>query len=136
MDWTIFNSLVAPVDPKIALEEYTSSVMDYVNFCVNNVTKRRTVRVFPNQKPWMCREVRTLLKARDAAYRSGDAPVYSVARAAQRRGIKSAKAKHRQRVEQLFHTHTNPRQVWEGIRAISDYKGTASSSPPTSCATV
>ena len=134
-DWTIFNSLEAPVDPKRALEEYTSSVMDYINFCVNNVTRRRTVRVFPNQKPWMCREVRTLLKARDAAYRSGDAPAYSVARAALRRGIKSAKAKHRQRVEQLFHTHTNPRQVWEGIRAISDYKGTASS-PPSSCATL
>src|SRR4029434_10161432 len=119
---------------KMALEEYTSTVMDYINFCVTNFT-RRTVRVFPNQKPWMCREVRTLLKARDAAYRSGDAPAYSVARAALRRGIKSAKAKHRQRVEQLFHTHANPRQVWEGIIAISDYKGTASS-PPSSCATL
>ncbi|XP_031417501.1 interferon-inducible GTPase 5-like [Clupea harengus] len=42
-DWTIFNSLEAPVDPKRALEEYTSSVMDYINFCVNNVTRRRTI---------------------------------------------------------------------------------------------
>ena len=63
----------------MAPEEYTSTVMNYINFCVTNVTRRRTVRVFPNQKPWMCREVHTLLKARDAAYRSGDATAHSVA---------------------------------------------------------
>lgn len=47
---------------KWALEDHTSTVMDYINFCVSNVTGRRTVKGFPNQKPWMCRGVRTELE--------------------------------------------------------------------------
>ncbi|KAI4874708.1 hypothetical protein NFI96_008077, partial [Prochilodus magdalenae] len=75
----------------------------------------------PPQKPWMNREVRLLLKARDAAYRSGDQEAYSLARASLRRGISKAKHCYKQRIEEHFNS-SDPRRMWQGIRTITDYK--------------
>ena len=50
----------------------------HVLYCfLDMVTVTKRVRSFPNQKPWLTAEVRSLLRARDAAYRSGDAAAYS-----------------------------------------------------------
>jgi len=51
------------------LESYTSAVLSYVQFCTDAVLPTKTVKVFPNQKPWMDGTVRPLLKAQDSAYR-------------------------------------------------------------------
>ncbi|KAL6473456.1 hypothetical protein MHYP_G00170170 [Metynnis hypsauchen] len=59
----------------------TSAVMSYINSCTDIATSVKWLRIFPNQKPWMNVEVRLLLKAYHAAFRSGDAEAYSSARA-------------------------------------------------------
>ncbi|KAF0047409.1 hypothetical protein F2P81_001042 [Scophthalmus maximus] len=35
------------------LEEYSSSVLAYVAFCTETVLTTKTIKVFPNQKPWL-----------------------------------------------------------------------------------
>ncbi|MEL6802586.1 MAG: reverse transcriptase domain-containing protein, partial [Bacteroidota bacterium] len=62
------------------------------------------------------------------AYRAGDTNAYTTARSALRNGIRSAKLAYKSRIEAHFNSSTDPRQVWEGIRAITDYKGRTS--PP------
>lgn len=69
-------------------------------------------------------KIQKIIKARDVAYRSGERKAYSRARTALRRGIKSAKLEHKRQTEAHFINSTNPRQVWEGIRALTDYKKT------------
>ena len=54
------------------LDEHTSAVLDYISFCTEIVTETKTVKMFPNQKPWLNSKVKTLLKACDTAFRSGD----------------------------------------------------------------
>ncbi len=51
----------------------------------------KTVRTFPNQKPWFDKINRFLLKERNAAFKSGDAQAYSNARRELKKGIKEAK---------------------------------------------
>jgi len=74
------------------LEEYASTVLCYIQNCVNNVTVEKRIQIHPNQKPWMTKEVRALLKGRNIAFRSGDSAQYSAARANLKRGIRDAKA--------------------------------------------
>ncbi|KAI3371788.1 hypothetical protein L3Q82_024342 [Scortum barcoo] len=50
---------------EVDLEEYTSAVLGYISKCTEDVTSTRTVTEYPNQKPWLNAEVRSLLKARD-----------------------------------------------------------------------
>ncbi|KAI3374216.1 hypothetical protein L3Q82_005941 [Scortum barcoo] len=75
------------------LDQYASSVLDHISTTIDSVTTQKQITMYPNQKPWMNWDVRLLLKARNTAFRSGDAQAYSTARAELKRGIK--KAKHR-----------------------------------------
>ncbi|TWW64989.1 hypothetical protein D4764_22G0006360 [Takifugu flavidus] len=88
------------------IECYDSSVLDYISTSIDSVTTQKQITMYPNQKPWMNRDVRLLLKARNIAFRSGDAQTYSTARANLKRGIK--KAKHGYNLK--------------GIQVISNYK--------------
>ncbi len=84
----------------------------------------------------MTRKVEQLIRARDMAPSSRDPEAYSRARTALRKGITTAKQQHRRRIEACFNNSTNPRQVWEGIRAITDYKSKTTATSPSADATL
>ncbi|KAI4898399.1 hypothetical protein NFI96_002300 [Prochilodus magdalenae] len=75
----------------------------------------------PNQKPWLNGEVRSLLKARDAAFRSGDAQELRRARRELTAGVKRAKAAYALKIQGHFSSQ-DPRSMWRGIKCITDYK--------------
>ncbi|KAM4723422.1 uncharacterized protein FYW61_014177 [Anableps anableps] len=50
----------------------TPPVLGFIFKCADDVTTTRTVTCYPNQKPWLSAEVRALLKARDAVFRTAD----------------------------------------------------------------
>ncbi|KAI3354777.1 hypothetical protein L3Q82_004603 [Scortum barcoo] len=84
-DWEVFKE-------GTDLDGYTPSVLFYLKFCTDAVLPTKTIKVFPNQKPWLDSTVKPLLKACDAAYRSGDKLAYSIARKELKKGIKLAKS--------------------------------------------
>ncbi len=110
-----------------SLDEYIASMLYYINFCVDSVT---------SWKPWMTHNVQQLIRARNIAYRSGDANAYSLARTALRKVINAAKLYHKRRIEANLSNCTKPRQVWEGIKSITDYKITFTSPSESSGATL
>ena len=85
------------------------------------VTVDKRIQVYPNQKPWMSREVQQLLKARNTAFRSGDGARYSTARINLKRGIRKAKSDYRRRIKDHLDSN-NSRQVWQGIQHITNYR--------------
>ncbi len=82
----------------------------------------------------MNKEVRLLLKARDAALKSGDREAYSLSRSNLKRGIQSAKYNYKLHIEDRF-KNNDPRRMWTGIHALTDYKP-ANNTPPNSNATL
>ena len=102
---------------KVAL---SSSVLDFINININSVTTLKRITTFPNQKPWMNREVRVLLKARDTAFRSGDAQTYSSSRVGLKRGIKKAKHSHKLRIEEHFKNNSESRRMRQGMCWAAD----------------
>ena len=69
----------ATLKDDVNLEEYTTSVLAYINKCMDDVTIRKTIKITPNQKPLLNAEVRSLLRAWDAAFRSGDSGTHAEA---------------------------------------------------------
>lgn len=100
-DWSMFATQ-ATIHPHIDIESYASSVMDYISTTIDSVTTHKQITMYPNQKPWMNRDVRLLLKARNTAFRSEDAQAYSTARADLKWGIKKAKHCFKLKVEEHF----------------------------------
>uniref|UniRef100_A0A669BIH3 Reverse transcriptase domain-containing protein n=1 Tax=Oreochromis niloticus TaxID=8128 RepID=A0A669BIH3_ORENI len=105
------------------LDQYASSVLDYISETTDSVTTQKRITMYPNQKPWMNRDVRLLLKAHNTAFRSGDAHAYSTARANLKKGIKKAKHHYKKKVEEHF-SNSNPRRMWQGLQTITDYRTT------------
>ena len=88
---------------------------------MDTVTIDKRIQVYPNQKLWMTREVRTLLKERNKAFRCGDGAQYSAATASLRRSIREAKTSHQRRIAEHLSSN-NTRQVWQGVQHIISYK--------------
>lgn len=100
---------------------FTDSVLCYIKNCIETVTVDKCIRIYPNQKPWMNKKVRQLLKERNNAFKSGDTAIYSTARANLKRGIREAKSMYRRKIEDHLDSH-NSRQVWQGVQHLTNYK--------------
>ncbi|XP_049336921.1 uncharacterized protein LOC125802521 [Astyanax mexicanus] len=115
VDWEMFR------DSSSSIDEYADTVTAFIRKCVDDVVPLRSVRVFPNQKPWLNGDVRSALSARSAAFRSGNTEEYKRASYALRRTIKAAKRGYREKVEAQFNT-ANTQSLWQGLNIITDYK--------------
>ena len=116
-DWTIFE--------EDNIDTYSASVLFYIKCCMEIITTTKQIRVFLNNKPWMTRGVRLLLKTRNTAFQSGDLQKYKAARANLKRGIKDAKAAYKQKIKDLF-SSSDPHRAWQGICHITRQNNTSS----------
>ena len=51
-------------DSSDCIEEYTTSVIGFINKCIEDVVPTVTLRTYPNQKPWITGNIHIELKAR------------------------------------------------------------------------
>ena len=65
-DWIMFW------DSSNGIEEYTTSVIGFINKCIDDVVSTVTIHTYPNQKPWITGSIRIELKARAAAFKERD----------------------------------------------------------------
>ncbi|KAI3365312.1 hypothetical protein L3Q82_010402 [Scortum barcoo] len=102
------------------IEGMTHCLTDYLNFCADVVSPVKTVRCYPNNnnKPWVTREVKTVLNKKKAAFRSRDREAMKAAQQEVKHCVKEAKDSYRRKVEQKLREN-NMREVWEGVRTIT-----------------
>ena len=65
-DWNMFRN------SSNGIEEYTTSVIGFINKCIDDVVPTVSVRIYPNQKPWITSKSHTELKARVVAFKEWD----------------------------------------------------------------
>ena len=117
-DWNMFR------DSSDGIEEYTTSVIAFINKCINDFVPTVTVPTYPNQKPCITGNICTELKARAAVFKEWDSnpDAYKKSRYALRWTIKQAKCQYRAKIES-YHTGSDARRMWQGLQTITDYKG-------------
>jgi hypothetical protein len=91
-------------DSSDGIEEYTTSVIDFINKCIDDVVPTVTAHTYPNQKPWITGNIRTELMVRAAAFKEWDSnpEAYKKSRYALRRTIKQAKRQYRTTVDSYY----------------------------------
>ncbi|GFS05208.1 hypothetical protein ElyMa_001193800 [Elysia marginata] len=65
-DWTVF------IDACDDFDELTDTIDSYINFCEENVTTVKKINKFPNEKPWVTKELRELLRKKRQAHKNND----------------------------------------------------------------
>ncbi len=103
-------------------EAYSDTVTHFIRKCIADVVLTKTIRIYPNQKPWINSNVRAALSARRSAFKSGNTDDRKQANYDLRRSSKAAKRQYKNKVEEQFNTN-NARSMWQGINNITDFKG-------------
>ncbi len=104
------------------IEAYSDYVTCFIRKCVEDVVPTKTIRIYPNQKPWINSDVRAALSAQTSAFKSGNIDDGKQASYDLRKSIKAAKRQYINKVEEQFNTN-NARSMWQGINNITDCKG-------------
>ncbi len=104
------------------IEAYSDTVTCFIRKCIDDVVPTKTIRIYPNQKPWINSDVRSALSAWTSAFKSGNTDDRKQASYDLRRSIKAAKRTYKYKVEEHFNNN-NPRSMWQGINNITGFKG-------------
>ena len=65
-DWDVF------VDSASDIKELTESVCGYVEFCVERAMPQKTVKMFPNNKPWITKRIKSIISRKTLAFQKTD----------------------------------------------------------------
>ena len=84
-------------DSSNGVEEYTTSVISFINKCIDDIVPTVTVRTYPKQEPLITGNIHIKLKTRVVAFKERDTnqDSYKQSRYALRRKIKQAKRQYR-----------------------------------------
>ena len=99
----------------------TECVTDYINFCVDTIVPTRTVRCFPNNKPWITSDLKKLLNIKKKAFRDGDRELLKSTQKQLKIQTKRCKEDYRRKLESQLQQN-NVRDVWSGMKKITGFK--------------
>ena len=63
-----------------SIDELTDVACSYNSFCVDSVIPSKTIVSYPNNKPWISKELKNLLREKKTIFNSGDKIVYAIGR--------------------------------------------------------
>ena len=136
-----FNSIDYNAFDNGDIHDTTDGIISFIWKVITDVTTQKSIRVFPNKKPWMTPSVAKLLRARSEAFKlmktdgAAHQTRYKEACSELRKGIKAAKKEHKEKVEEHFQAK-DARKVWRGLQAITGYKARGPSIPSNSAASL
>ncbi len=94
----------------------------FIRKCIEDVVPTKTIRIYPNQKPWINSDVRSALSARTSAFKFGNTDDRKQSSYDLRKSIKATKRQYKNKVEEQFNTN-NARSMWQDINNIICFKG-------------
>ena len=114
-DWTVFEETCSDLD------ELTDVVSSYINFCCDLFTERKTIKIYPNSKPWMTKEAKTKLKEKHSILRTDDPAALKRIQKEVSREVKKGKAAYREKLRKQLE-QGDVRGAWQSLNTITDRK--------------
>ena len=111
-DWSVFTDSCDNID------ELTDVVCSYISFCEDNVIPTKTVKVFPNNKPWASSALKGLIHNRKNAFNEGDLPKVKDLNREIKSEIKKAKLRYKDKIEAELSSN-NLKEAWNGMKVMT-----------------
>ena len=111
-DWNMF------LESSDSVNEAADVITDYITFCEDTVIPTKTVKVFPNNKPWITRSLKATLNEKKLAFQIGDKDERRRVQAKLRKEILEAKKQYKDKIESQFQ-HGNIADAWKGLKTLS-----------------
>lgn len=110
-DWEMFNDSCTDID------KLTDVICSYLTFCKTMIIPTKMIKVYPNNKPWMSKEVRAYLLQKKWAFNQGGPSDLCAAKRELRTEILRAKEKYKSKVESKL-AEKNLSAAWSGMKTM------------------
>jgi hypothetical protein len=101
--------------------EATDVIPSYIKFCTDVCLETKEVKLFPNTKPWVTKELKLMLRDRHKAFKENNKQKMKEIQKKIDKKIKNDKKRYASKVEENFQ-HNNSRLFWKNIETITGYK--------------
>ena len=115
-DWQMF------IDSCDTLDELNDHVSEYINFCVDTCTEKKTVKSYGNGKPWVTKELKSLLKEKRRIFNGRDKNEMKIVNNKIKNNVKICKAQYKDKIESKFRSHDS-KAMWDGLKRMVGYNG-------------
>ena len=122
-DWDVFKNSCSTLD------EYTDTVSSYISFCEQACIPTKTVKIYPNSKPWFRKDIKKRLDDKNNAFQTKDKDLNKKTQYEYEKAIRQGKMNYKKKIEEKFEQGES-RDVWQGMAKITDYKSKASITDP------
>ena len=110
-DWDVFFG-------NNTIDEATEAVSNYIKFCENLVLPEVRHKIYPNNKPWITKDIRSLLERKHKAFRDGDLVGKRNVQKEINYQIRLSKKNYGKTIEDLFRQHDS-KKAWAGLKLIT-----------------
>lgn len=110
-DWEVFT------ESSRDIHELTDVVSSWVTYCEDIVVPVKTVRIYPNSKPWASRQLKVLLNKKKQAFKQGDSTELMSVHKEIKREIRRAKLSYKRKLEDML-SNNNMGSAWDSIRSM------------------
>ena len=95
-DWGVM------IESSTSIDQATNVITSYIRFCEDNIVSKKSIKIFPNNKPWVTKRIKNTLNDKKIAFQSGRLVDRKIVQARLRNELKEGKRKYKTKIENLF----------------------------------
>ncbi|KAK0144336.1 hypothetical protein N1851_017299 [Merluccius polli] len=107
----------------------TDAITDYIKFCMATTIPVKTVRKYPNSRPWMTHQIKLKLREKQQAFQRKDWLSLRDINCSVKKEIQKAKLAYKDKLEQDF-SSMNTRQAFQKVKTLTGTTSKASTPAP------
>lgn len=100
------------------IDELTETVSSYVTFCIDSVIPSKQVVIFPNNKPWVTKVLKSAINKKKNIFFTGNPQEKKAVAKEVKAEIAKAKAKYKEKIENQY-VNGDLRSAWQGIKSMA-----------------
>ena len=106
-----------------SLDETVTVTTDYIGFCVQSVIPSKEIKIYPNNKMYVTRDVKHLMNLRKIAFRNKDIRELKRLEKELKGKLHDAKRAHKLQLEKAFKSK-NSKQLWDKMKSMTGMSNT------------
>lgn len=100
------------------MDEICTVTTDYINFCVQSVIPTKTIKVYPNNKTYITKDIKQTMNLRKVAFKDKDTMELQKRDKELKGKLREARETHKRHLEEAFKAG-NPRKTWETMKNMT-----------------
>jgi hypothetical protein len=103
-----------------SINELTEIITDYISYCEDMIVPVKTCKTYPNSKPWITTELRSLIKEKHKLRLSQNMLEMKKVQKELDSMIDKSKRDYKTKLEKQFQSN-NTKAAWDGLKTITGY---------------